>query len=54
MGKKCMNCNGTGRCPFCHGTGMRNYRGIGTTSKRKCDICHGTGVCRVCRGKGEI
>ncbi len=47
----CKNCNGTGRCPKCRGTGVRNYRGFGLPNDGKCLYCNGSGVCRSCKGK---
>ena len=39
----CNNCNGTGRCAICDGSGRRSY---GT-----CISCNGTGTCNSCYGK---
>lgn len=53
-GKKCNQCNGTGRCPRCNGSG-KIFSGQG------CSACHfgsydfkqGTGKCNKCDGTGE-
>ena len=42
----CTNCNGTGRCYMCDGSGRRSY---GT-----CVFCNGTGTCKYCYGKRGV
>ncbi|QOJ20332.1 MAG: hypothetical protein HRU77_06265 [Gammaproteobacteria bacterium] len=42
---ECMNCNGTGNCPMCEGTGLENGN--------KCGCCFGSGECPECDGTGE-
>ena len=47
------NCNGTGRCPDCHGTGKAGWNGItNAPNAGRCPVCLGTGVCRKCGGTG--
>jgi len=48
--QKCSECNGTGRCRACGGTG---YLGGPTfPSGPSCAKCNGTGACYWCRGLG--
>jgi DnaJ-class molecular chaperone len=49
--KKCKNCNGTGLCPTCKGTGQ--IPGF-IVRKEECGVCNGTGVCPKCGGEGLI
>jgi hypothetical protein len=51
MAMECGKCSGSGRCPFCHGTG--NVLGH-LKSNRACIVCKGSGVCHICRGKGKL
>ena len=43
----CTACNGTGKCPTCHGAG------IVTLDSDGCYVCSGTGMCIGCRGVGS-
>ena len=43
----CGQCNGSGHCARCEGTGKFATYGY-------CDECHGTGKCPLCKGKGQI
>lgn len=43
----CSQCNGTGRCKYCGGSGHDDY-----TKNKKCGVCRGTGKCAGCNGKG--
>lgn len=59
----CAECNGTGKCTYCEGTGVR--KGIGgkiitcfaCTGSKKCRKCDGNGgitqKCPTCRGTGK-
>lgn len=46
------NCNGSGRCQYCRGTGFNGWTGSHALAKTTCKFCLGTGVCRYCRGSG--
>ena len=43
-------CNGTGRCQWCGGSGVHGYIGFGEPdqSRGDCNICDGSGECRFC------
>ncbi len=46
---RCISCHDTGRCTFCHGSGlsgMMTYDG----QMFPCSFCHGTGICSICFG----
>ena len=58
---KCYECNGTGVCSLCEGTGRININthpspaytitdGSGTS---RCYLCNGTGKCPDCNGRGQ-
>ncbi|MGC8777197.1 MAG: hypothetical protein ACP5Q4_00765 [Candidatus Caldatribacteriaceae bacterium] len=52
--RPCNDCNGTGRCHHCRGSGLKYYPGYGKPLLNEpCPWCYGTGVCRYCHGKGE-
>ena len=56
MGKKeCGNCNGTGKCQVCKGTGRFGHPGIGPVDRypSACNTCQGSGDCRACKGTGQ-
>jgi len=40
----CDDCNGSGKCPECGGTGQH--------LAGPCVMCHGTGECQTCGGTG--
>ena len=42
----CVQCDGTGKCPMCHGEG----RYMTNNNWHRCGVCHGTGTCQVCHG----
>jgi hypothetical protein len=47
----CVQCNGTGKCPTCKGTGQQTIPGLGEPRKVKCMYCtDNPGKCRVCGG----
>jgi hypothetical protein len=56
----CFYCQGTTRCTFCDGKGVRQTGtpnipsdGIAKASyEEKCPYCEGSGVCRYCKGSG--
>ncbi len=58
--EKCYNCDGTGVCPTCNGTGTN--KGMNLHPSRylideddvKCLSCMGKGYCTVCNGTGRI
>jgi hypothetical protein len=50
-GEPCNNCNSTGRCNHCRGTGK--YVPWDPNCDRKCYSCNGTGVCGFCQGSGR-
>ena len=54
-GSVCRNCNGGGKCPSCHGKGIRtdNSFGTGTDPTKKCGVCGGDGICNTCGGSGH-
>lgn len=41
----CRNCNGSGVCQICEGTGFED--------NQKCGCCFGSGECPECDGSGE-
>lgn len=45
----CFNCQGSGICQVCHGTGGQYWYGIGI---QPCGACGGVGRCIGCHGKG--
>ncbi len=45
----CYNCQGTGMCQVCKGTGGQYWYGMGM---QRCGACFGSGRCRGCGGKG--
>lgn len=45
----CFNCQGTGVCQVCQGTGGQYWYGMGVQA---CGACFGNGRCRGCGGKG--
>lgn len=47
----CTACNGTGRCPVCHGSGR--YTSYGYTQD-PCSGCGGDGKCFHCHGSGKL
>ena len=49
---RCKNCNGTGRCLRCKGSGIvfNPYSG----ENDRCPACSGEGRCRVCFGTGRV
>jgi hypothetical protein len=50
----CKNCNGTGRCLTCKGSGHFCYPRYGSVGNRpQCGVCQGSGTCRVCKGSGK-
>jgi len=44
---RCSECNGTGKCRYCRGTGRKSWGGV-------CNECYGTGNCPRCGGEGLI
>ncbi len=47
----CVQCNGTGRCPTCKGTGQQTVPGLGAPRKTKCMYCtDNPGKCKTCGG----
>jgi hypothetical protein len=46
-------CNGTGKCQSCGGSGVHGYVGFGEPdqSRGDCNICDGSGECRFCFGE---
>jgi len=56
---KCNECNGTGKCPTCKGSGHvissgGIERGFENQIERVCPTCGGTGKCPSCNGRGYI
>jgi len=45
----CEECNGSGKCPVCEGTGRIWYM---PETDNWCAFCQGTGICSTCGGKG--
>lgn len=45
----CFNCQGSGICQVCSGTGGQYWYEMGM---RPCGACFGSGRCRACNGKG--
>lgn len=43
---RCRECNGTGECAACEGTGAKGFR-------KRCAECDGSGKCDRCHGKGR-
>jgi len=53
MNQRCTECNGTGGCKVCKGSGREGYSGKGRPlNSKECPQCYGTGVCQVCGGTG--
>jgi hypothetical protein len=53
MDQRCVECNGTGGCNACKGSGKRGYTGRGSPADQSaCPTCYATGVCQVCGGTG--
>ncbi len=48
---KCTNCDGTGRCPACGGTGFKGTASL-SPNKVGCLVCRSTGQCKTCNGTG--
>jgi|WetSurSiteA1Bulk_404760.scaffolds.fasta_scaffold43381_1 hypothetical protein len=46
-------CNGTGQCAFCRGTGKTGWAGTHSIGNYSCPNCLGTGICHECRGTGN-
>jgi hypothetical protein len=48
----CLQCNGTGKCPTCKGTGQQILPGLGSTPRKvKCMYCtDNPGKCKACGG----
>jgi len=44
---KCVDCDGSGVCRFCEGTGIF-MDGV------PCTTCSETGICVVCKGEGKL
>lgn len=51
----CTNCGGSGKCPSCHGKGIRtdNMFGTGSDPRHDCGVCGGDGKCNLCNGSGR-
>lgn len=45
----CEDCEGSGNCKHCEGTGMITNDDI----QSFCNPCNGTGTCNVCSGSGK-
>ena len=43
--QRCMNCSGTGECPYCYGSGINMAIGA---EEFRCPACQGTGWCANC------
>jgi|GEM_PF-3009800 len=53
MNQRCTECNGTGGCKVCKGSGKKGYSGRGTLQDQSgCPTCYATGVCQTCGGTG--
>jgi len=46
-------CNGTGKCQWCGGSGVHGYIGFGEPDEARgdCNICDGSGECQLCFGE---
>lgn len=60
---KCNECNGTGKCPTCGGSGhiissgsieRGPEKGFENQIEKVCPTCRGTGKCPSCNGTGYI
>jgi DnaJ-class molecular chaperone len=47
--KDCKECQGTGVCPDCDGSGKDIFQ-----ETKDCDLCDGTGNCPDCDGSGKF
>ena len=52
--RECSDCNRSGRCKYCKGSGKANYPGYGEPSEEPCSWCQGSGVCYSCQGMGAL
>ncbi|MEI6297427.1 MAG: hypothetical protein WCO84_07370 [bacterium] len=49
----CKDCNGSGRCQYCYGTGKFGKGAVyGSKSSTSCGPCSSSGACRRCEGTG--
>jgi len=49
----CKDCNGSGRCQYCYGTGKFGKGSVyGSKSATPCSPCSSSGACRRCEGTG--
>ncbi|WP_367355488.1 hypothetical protein [Atribacter sp.] len=53
MARKCDQCNGTGRCNHCKGSGKKIIQDMENPAMIPGIWCNGSGVCQWCRGRGE-
>ena len=51
MAENCDDCDGSGKCRHCEGTGTITNDPPAYDSY--CNPCDGSGTCNVCRGSGE-
>lgn len=50
----CKDCNATGRCQYCYGTGKFGKGSVyGSNSSTTCAPCSSSGACRRCEGTGR-
>ena len=50
----CRACNGSGKCPTCHGRGYVQVQKIGGGTRRGKCACGGSGKCKACGGTGKV
>lgn len=51
----CEDCGGSGDCPICGGSGMKDMADIGgNPADSPCNACHRSGDCQTCDGTGEM
>ena len=48
---ECSDCDGSGHCTYCHGSGEKQ---LSNNQVALCLRCQGTGKCKRCDGSGDV